>query len=139
MLTILLYFLPQECSHICLFKNKDFFKTKNYKYFKLISYRNNKTQWPTCNMLAHCTIWFFFYLNFCIEKAIFAEYIEPVKKFISILHIIMLSSCFFYLCAGLCLNMKTALFLMKLSSITAGTSMGHFTPKNHSAKYLLRP
>jgi len=68
MLTILLYFLPQECSHICLFKNKDFLKKKNYKYFKLISYRNNKTQWPTCNMLAHCTIWFFFYLNFCIKK-----------------------------------------------------------------------
>lgn len=42
-----------------------------------------------------------------------------------------------YLCLELCLNTKTALSLIKLSSITTGPSMGPFTPKNHSAKYLL--
>lgn len=46
---------------------------------------------------------------------------------------------FLYLCLELCLNMKTALSLIKLSSITTATSTGPFKPKNRATKYLLCP
>lgn len=132
-------------THLSVFKDwiitKTFWKQKNYKYFKLILYRNSTTQWTrlTCNMLAHCTISFISTsaLKRLYLLSILSQWRSSFPFWLGAYYRAVQLS--LYLCVGLCLNMKTALFLIKLSSITTGTSMGHFTPKNHPAKYLMWP
>lgn len=94
-------FLKSVHTFVCIFKDqiitktlKHFWKQKT-KRLQAHSYHNSAKQWtrPTRNMLSHCTIRYFYYLNFRIQKAIFAEHIEPVKKFISILIRCILSCC----------------------------------------------
>ncbi len=85
--------------------NKDFKTVLKTKRLQTHLYYNSTATRLTCNTLAHCTIRYFYYLNFWIQKAIFAEHIEPVKKLISIL-----TRCILSCCHTVSLSLSRALF-----------------------------